>query len=246
MAACEVVKPRKLSIEEREARQSEQDKVSKTMNATKNNPVIFLLLILSVSVPLVSQQLQSRPRYHIQPGDAIEVRFRYTPEFDQTVIVQPDGNIALNVVGEINVDGKTAEEARQAILTKAGERLNQPEVTLVLKDFHRPYFTVAGLVEHPGSFEMRENTTALQAVLLAGGFKENARPSQIVVFRKINSDTAEVKIVNLKNIKNAAQLEHDLPLQSGDMLLVPETNLSKLSRFMKLANVGAYINPFAP
>jgi hypothetical protein len=66
------------------------------------------------------------------------------------------------------------------------------------------------------------------------------------VFRKINSDTAEVKIVNLKNIKHATQLEHDLPLQSGDMLLVPETNLSKISRFMKLANVGAYINPFAP
>jgi polysaccharide export outer membrane protein len=92
---------------------------------------------------------------------------------------------------------------------------------------------------------MRENTTAMQAVLLAGGFKENARPSQIVVFRKINSDTAEVKLINLNNIKHAGQLEQDIALQSGDMLLVPETRLSKISRFMKLANVGAYINPFA-
>jgi len=209
------------------------------------NRKALLLLIISLAVSSAGQQLQSRPEYHILPSDVIEVRFRYTPEFDQTVTVQPDGNIFLDVVGEIYVKGNTVEETRQAVLLKAGERLNQPEVTLVLKDFHRPYFAVAGLVEHPGTFEMREDTTAMQAVLLAGGFKENARPSQIVVFRKINSDTAEVKLINLNNIKRTGQLEQDIALQSGDMLLVPETRLSKLSRFMKLANVGAYINPFA-
>ena len=216
------------------------------MNATTSlRPKALLPLIISLAVSLAGQQLQTRPKYHILPSDVIEVRFRYTPEFDQTVTVQPDGNIYLDVVGEIFVKGNTVEETRQAVLIKAGERLNQPEVTLVLKDFHRPYFAVAGLVEHPGTFEMREDTTAMQAVLLAGGFKENARPSQIVVFRKINSDTAEVKLINLNNIKHTGQLEQDIALQSGDMLLVPETRLSKLSRFMKLANVGAYINPFA-
>jgi polysaccharide export outer membrane protein len=216
------------------------------MNATTSlRPKALLPLIISLAVSLAGQQLQTRPKYHILPSDVIEVRFRYTPEFDQTVTVQPDGNIYLDVVGEIFVKGNTVEETRQAVLIKAGERLNQPEVTLVLKDFHRPYFAVAGLVEHPGTFEMREDTTAMQAVLLAGGFKENARPSQIVVFRKINSDTAEVKLINLNNIKRTGQLEQDIVLQSGDMLLVPETRLSKISRFMKLANVGAYINPFA-
>ena len=216
------------------------------MNATTSlRPKALLPLIISLAVSLAGQQLQTRPKYHILPSDVIEVRFRYTPEFDQTVTVQPDGNIYLDVVGEIFVKGNTVEETRQAVLIKAGERLNQPEVTLVLKDFHRPYFAVAGLVEHPGTFEMREDTTAMQAVLLAGGFKENARPSQIVVFRKINSDTAEVKLINLNNIKHTGQLEQDIVLQSGDMLLVPETRLSKISRFMKLANVGAYINPFA-
>jgi polysaccharide export outer membrane protein len=215
------------------------------MNAASHNPKALLALVVSLAVSLAGQQLQSRPKYHILPTDVIEIRFRYTPEFDQTVTVQPDGNIFLNVVGEIYVSGSTVEQARQLVLSKAGERLNQPEVTLVMKDFHRPYFAVAGLVEHPGTFEMREDTTAMQAVLLAGGFKENARPSQIVVFRKINSDTAEVKLINLNNIRHAGQLEQDIALQSGDMLLVPETRLSKISRFMKLANVGAYINPFA-
>jgi polysaccharide export outer membrane protein len=215
------------------------------MNVIGENLKAFLLLVLCMAVPLPGQELQSRPKYHIQSSDVIEVRFRYTPEFDQTVTVQPDGNIVLNIIGEINVNGNTVEEARQAVLAKAAERLNEPEVVLVLKEFHHPYFTVAGLVEHPGTFDMRENTTAMQAVLLAGGFKENARPSQIVVFRKINTDTAEVKLINLENIKHAGQLEQDIALQPGDMLLVPETRLSKISRFMKLANVGAYVNPFA-
>jgi polysaccharide export outer membrane protein len=219
--------------------------LDQNVNATSDRAKALLPLILSLAASLAGQPLQSRPKYHILPSDAIEVRFRYTPEFDQTVTVQPDGNIFLNLVGEIYVSGSTVEQARQLVLGKASERLNQPEVMLVLKEFHRAYFVVAGLVEHPGTFEMREDTTAMQAVLLAGGFKENARPSQIVVFRKINSDTAEVKLINLNNIKRAGQLEQDLALQSGDMLLVPETRLSKISRFMKLANVGAYINPFA-
>jgi polysaccharide export outer membrane protein len=215
------------------------------MNGMSFKLKVLLPVMVALALSLAGQELQSRPKYHILPSDVIEVRFRYTPEFDQTVTVQPDGNIVLNVVGEIYVSGDTVEQARSKVLAKAGERLNQPEVTLVLKEFHRPYFAVAGLVEHPGTFEMRENTTAMQAVLLAGGFKENARPSQIVVFRKINSDTAEVKLINLNNIKHARQLEQDIALQSGDMLLVPETRLAKISRFMKLANVGAYINPLA-
>ena len=52
---------------------------------------------------------------------------------------------------------------------------------------------VAGEVEHPGKFDLRENTTALQAVMLAGGFKDSARDTQVILFRQINADEAEVK-----------------------------------------------------
>ena len=73
------------------------------MNAASHNPKALLALVVSLAVSLAGQQLQSRPKYHILPTDVIEIRFRYTPEFDQTVTVQPDGNIFLNVVGEIYV-----------------------------------------------------------------------------------------------------------------------------------------------
>jgi polysaccharide export outer membrane protein len=102
---------------------------------------------------------------------------------------------------------------------------------------------VAGEVATPNKFEMRERVTALQAIMLAGGMKETAKSSQVVVFRKINSDTAEVKLLNLKNIRRTSDLENDLTLQAGDMVFVPRDKISKIERFMKLASVAAFMAP---
>jgi hypothetical protein len=73
--------------------------------------------------------------------------------------------------------------------------------------------------------------------------KEGARSSQVVVFRRINSDTAEVKLLNLKSIKQTGDLENDLTLQAGDMVFVPRDKISKIERFMKLISVAAFMTP---
>jgi polysaccharide biosynthesis/export protein len=205
--------------------------------------VLFAVAMLMVALTSAdAQQLKTRPQYQIQPGDVMEVHYRYTPEYDQTVTVQPDGYITLNLVGNVKVSQATVEEARVAIIKQASERLNQPEVSITLKDFQKPYFVVAGQVATPGKFDMRENTTALQAVMMAGGFKNTAKASKIVLFRKINADTAEVKVLDLNKINKTSALERDIALQNGDMLLVPENNAAKFQNFMKLTNVGAYFD----
>jgi polysaccharide export outer membrane protein len=79
--------------------------------------------------------------------------------------------------------------------------------------------------------------------MLAGGMKEGARSSQVVVFRQINSDTAEVKLLNLKSIRRTGDLENDLTLQPGDMVFVPRDKISKIERFMKLVSVAAFMTP---
>ena len=183
------------------------------------------------------------PRYLLNPGDVIDVQYRYTPEYNQTVTLQPDGFVSLEIVGEVKMSGLNLEQARAILIRKASARLKDPEITLILKEFQKPYFVVAGEVVTPGKFEMREKITALQAVMLAGGFKESARSSQIVLFRQINSETAEVKLINFKDIKRTSALENDLPLEPGDMLLVPRNKLAKLERYLKLANIGLYFNP---
>jgi polysaccharide export outer membrane protein len=208
----------------------------------------FALLILPVAVHAQGQNpprltTVTETRYRLQPGDVFEVQFRYTPEFNQTVTVQPDGYISLEIGGELKVAGFTIEETRQAILRQANKRLQDPVATIVLKEFQKPYFVVSGEVAQPGKIEMREKVTALQAIMLAGGMKESAKSSQIVVFRTINSDFAEVKVLNLKNIHRTSDLENDLTLQAGDMVFVPRDKWSKVERFMRLVSVAALITP---
>ncbi|HXI62836.1 MAG TPA: polysaccharide biosynthesis/export family protein [Pyrinomonadaceae bacterium] len=214
--------------------------------------IYFALAICLLAVPLsVAAQVQTPPRlttvtenrYRLQPGDVLEVQFRYSPEFNQTVTVQPDGYITLEIGGDLKVAGFTIEQTRNAILRQARTRLQDPVATIVLKEFQRPYFVVAGEVSQPGKIEMRERVTAIQAIMLAGGMKETAKSSQVVVFRQINSDMAEVKLLNLKNIRRTSDLENDLTLQAGDMVFVPRDKISKIERFMKLASVAAFMAP---
>src|SRR5262245_30787543 len=208
----------------------------------------FSILIVPVAVCAQNQQpprltTVTEDRYRLQPGDVLEIHFRYTPEFNQTVTVQPDGYISLEIGGDLKVAGFTVEQTRQALLRRASARLQDPVVTVILKEFQKPYFVVAGEVAQPGKIEMRERVTAIQAIMLAGGLKESAKASQVVVFRTINSDTAEVKLLNLKNIRRTSDLENDLTLQAGDMVFVPRDKISKIERFMRLASVAAFIAP---
>jgi polysaccharide export outer membrane protein len=195
------------------------------------------------SRPPNQPQLQLHPRYTLTPGDVLDVNYRYSPDFNQTATIQPDGFVALKVVGSVRVGGLTLDEAHDLIVKEAAERLNNPEVNLTLKDFQAPSITVAGEVLKPGKIPFRQGTTALQAILISGGFGENARAGQVILFRRIDGENAEVKILKLDNIKKRAALEHDLPLVPGDMILVPRDRIAIISRYIKLANVGFYFNP---
>lgn len=220
----------------------------------------FLLIIFSVlgnaqtsDAPKAAEtSKENRPqlkqfeekRYRLNPGDVIDVIYRYTPEYNQTITIQPDGFVMLEIVGELKIGGLTVDEARRLILESASKRLREPEVNLLLKVFQKPYFVVSGEVVQPGKFEMNENITALQAVLLAGGFKDSAKTSQILVYRKINAETAEVKLLNLKNIRKTSDLENDFELRSGDMILVPRNLVTKIERFVKFTSFASIFSPF--
>src|SRR5580765_7748425 len=213
---------------------------------------VLIFSVCLLAAPAFVRAQEQRPprlttvtedRYRLQPGDVLEVQYRYSPEFNQTATVQPDGYISLEIGGDLKVAGFTVEQTREAIMRRASERLQDPVMTIVLKEFQRPYFVVAGEVAQPGKIEMRERVTALQAIMLAGGMKEGAKSSQVVVFRRINSDIAEVKLLNLKSIRRTADLENDLTLQPGDMVYVPRDKISKIERFMRIASIGAFIAP---
>jgi polysaccharide export outer membrane protein len=206
--------------------------------------VIFTFVFCFISqISHADEQLHQRQRYTLHAGDVISLDYRYTPEFNQTVTIQPDGYVTLDIVGDVKIAGLTLDEVHNQIIKLASSRLNHPELNLTLKDFEHPYIVVAGEVAKPGKFELREDTTALQAIMLAGGFKDSARDTKVVLFRRINQQMAEVRQLNLHNVRRTSDLEHDTELQPGDMLLVTRNKLEHLSRFMKATNLGLYFDP---
>ncbi len=182
-------------------------------------------------------------RYTLNPGDVLDIQYRYTPEFNQTVTVQPDGYVSLQIGGDVKVAGRDLTQVRNLILAQVRTRLESPELTVILKEFQKPYVQVAGEVALPGRLEMREKLTAVQAVMMAGGFKDSAKSSQILVFRKLNADTAEVRSLNFKSLTRTSDLENDLTLQPGDMIYVPRNRLSKLERYVRIASLATFLNP---
>jgi len=205
---------------------------------------IFTLVLLQIAlVAAANGQLHKRERYTLRSGDSFELNYRLTPELNQTVTVQPDGYVNLNVVGDMKVDGMAVDEIHDRVLEKASKRLNQPELNITLKEFNKPYVVVAGEVERPGRIDVRENTTAMQAIMLAGGFKASGYDTDVYLFRKINGDSSEIRKLNLHNLQKTGDLERDIMLQPGDMLLVPRNKLEKFARVIKSVNMGMYFDP---
>ncbi len=180
-------------------------------------------------------------RYLIQPSDVLEIHYRYSPEFDQTVTVQPDGFVSLQLVGDLKLQSLSIGQAKAAILERASTRLKDPEITVVLKEFEKPYFVVGGEVNTPGRFEMRGSLTALQAIAMAGGFKSaSAKHSQVILYRRVGPDMAKAEILDLKAAMSPVSTEPLADLHPGDLLIVPQNRISKIERFVKWGSWGVF------
>jgi protein involved in polysaccharide export with SLBB domain len=181
-------------------------------------------------------------RYRIQPGDTFDVTFDLSPEFNQTAVaVQPDGFVTLRSVGDIKVSGQSVPELTQTLKTAYSSILNNPAIVVVLKDFEKPYFVADGQVGKPGKYEMHGNTTVAQAIAIAGGFTSSAKHSQVVLFRRVDDQWTEAKLINVKKMEKDRNLAEDPLLHPGDMLLVPKNTYSKIDRFIPNLSMGTYL-----
>lgn len=189
--------------------------------------------------------LQSRDqRYQLERGDVFDLDFALTPEFNQTVTVQPDGYISLRGVGDIRILGQTIPEASATIRTAYAKVLDNPKIAIMLKDFEKPYFVAGGWVDKPGKYDLRGETTLSQAIQVAGGLKDGAKASQVILFRSVSNDWVEVKKLNVKDILSGKDVREDVHLRPGDMFFVPKSTFAKISPFIPRASLGAYLNPY--
>lgn len=183
------------------------------------------------------------PRYQLCKDDVLQLNFVLTPDFNQTVTVQPDGYITLLGAGDLHVEGQTVPDVTESIQAAYAKKLHNPILTVRLMEFDKPYYIVGGEVGHPGKFELRGDTTAAQAVQIAGGFTENSKHSEVWLFRRVSNDWVETQRLDLKRMLKNANLREDAHLRPGDMLYVPKNTLSKMKRFIPVATLGTYLNP---
>jgi polysaccharide biosynthesis/export protein len=182
------------------------------------------------------------PLYRLRPSDVVEISFTVAPEFNQTLTIQPDGYIMLKDAGMIKVEGLNLAEFSAAVEKAYRGYLHDPEVAVSLKDFERPYFIVGGQVGHPGKYELRSDVTVAEAVQIAGGLTPEAKHSQVVLFRRVNDELVETRLLNLKQMLKQAHLKEDAHLQPGDMIFVPQNTISKIDRFLSKPSVSMYMN----
>lgn len=186
-------------------------------------------------------QLQRRnPRYEITSGDMLEIDFPYTPDFNQTVTVTPDGYISLRNAGGIHIEGETVPEIKKHISKAYSKILRDPEVSITLKQFQSPYFLALGQVNKPGKYDLRGATTVAQAVAMAGGFTSKGRRNDIILFRRVSDNWVSATKVNLKHMLTSKDLNEDLQMHPGDMIFVPQNRLSKVKPFIKLPSLSYY------
>jgi len=184
-----------------------------------------------------------RPLYRLRKSDVVEIKFTFSPEFDQIATVLPDGFVALKVVGDLFAEGLTVSELKDLVRATYTPTLRDPEVSVILKDFERPFFVAGGQVGRPGKYELRSPTSVAEAIAIAGGFTEQSRHSQVVLFRKVADGIVEAHVLNVKAMLASRNLEEDLELHPGDMLFVPQNRMSKIRKFLPVSSLSTFFTP---
>jgi polysaccharide biosynthesis/export protein len=187
------------------------------------------------------------PRYRLQAGDTFDLSFEYSPEFNQTVTVQPDGFLTLREIGDVYVGGMTFPEVGQALSDKYSTILYEPKISVMPKDIQKRYFIAAGEVARPGKYELRGDTTVEQAIAMAGGFaQDRAKHSEVVLFRRNGDTLAFGQVVDVKKMLKARDLSEDPYLKPGDLIFVPQNTWSKMRQFVPVPGVGLSMMPALP
>jgi polysaccharide export outer membrane protein len=185
---------------------------------------------------------ERRPLYRLRMSDVVTISFAFAPEFDQEVSVQPDGFITLKGVEQIYVEGTTVPVLRETLRAAYASTLHEPEVTIALKDFDKPYFIATGQLVRPGKYELRADITVTEAVAIAGGFNEGAKHSQVVLFRRVSDDVVESHLLDVKSMLKSRDLKEDIHLKSGDLVYVPQNTISKIRRYLPTSSMGTYMS----
>jgi polysaccharide export outer membrane protein len=164
------------------------------------------------------------PDYVIGPDDVLIVSFWRDKDLSTEAVVRPDGKISLQLINDIQASGLTPEQLRVAVTSAASKFVEEPTVTVVIKQINSRKVYIVGQVAKPGPYTLGGPMTLIQLIALAGGLTEYADKENIAIVGVAQQPDAEppsvrVNYADLMKRKNLKQ--NNIALKPGDTVVVP-------------------------
>jgi len=165
--------------------------------------------------------------YHLAPPDTLTIVVRPEPAIERVLVVRPDGRISLDLIGDVEVRGRTVEDVRNEVTRRLKEFIVQPDVTVTLTKSESRTFYIFGEVGRPGAYPLIGDVTALYALGIAGGSTKFASENSAMLVRP--SPEGELTYpVYYASITREGRGETNYMLQPGDVIYMPPTWSAKI------------------
>jgi len=190
----------------------------------------FLMVILGLCMSVSFAGAQT-----LKPGDNLSISVLQDPKLDRQVTVDPSGQIAFPLAGHIRASGLTPQALENILKSKLASNYRDEnlDVTVALltaarpeapEEDLKPKVFVTGEVVRPGSYVVRQRTTLMQAISLAGGTGPFAAKSRIQVRRR-DGMGEQIFMFNYRAYEAGQDVEGNVVLRPGDVIMVPERGL---------------------
>jgi len=157
----------------------------------------------------------------IGKNDVLAVNVWKEPDISRSIPVRSDGKISLPLVGEIQASGETPLKLEKEIATRLKSYIEEPEVTVIVEQINSEKFNILGMVNKPGTYPLVGPATVLDAIALAGGFKDFAKQKSIYILRQ-NADGSQTRLpFNYKEVIKGRNTAQNVVLQPRDTVIVP-------------------------
>lgn len=213
------------------------------MNVKKNRTIAaaVALLLMTASTSALQQTTASRPQepktngakpasavtgvatpadYVIGADDVLTVVFWREKDMSSEVAVRPDGKISLPLLNEVQASGLTPEQLRLQLTTAAAKFIEEPTVTVVVKQINSRKVFITGMVGKPGPYPLSGPMTVLQLIAMAGGLHEYADSKNISIVRVVDGRQTSFRF-NYKDVMKRKNLQQNIELKPGDTIIVP-------------------------
>jgi polysaccharide biosynthesis/export protein len=152
--------------------------------------------------------------------DVLAINVWKEPDISRAIPVRSDGKISLPLVGEVQAAGLTPLALEKDIAVKLKNFIAEPEVTVMVQQVNSQKFNILGQVVRPGSYGIANSPTVLDAIALAGGFRDFAKKKSIYVLRHGQSGETRLPF-NYKSVSEGKDMSQNIKLQPGDTIIVP-------------------------